>query len=94
MNLIAINELKSPRLLKEKLAQKHELMLTSSGKPIAVIMEIQNPEDAENEFQYVREAKSRLALTRIRESAKGYGSDKMSLCDINEIIKKTRFGRK
>lgn len=94
MNLIAINELKSPRLLKEKLAKKHELLLTSSGKPIAVIMEIQNAEDAESEIQNIKDARSRLAITRIRESAKEYGSDKMSLNDINAIIKKTRGGKK
>ena len=87
MNLIAINELKSPRLLKEKLAKQHELMLTSSGKPIAFIMEIQNSEDAESEFQNIKDARCRLALTKIRESAKEYGSDKLGLSDINEIIK-------
>ncbi len=94
MNLIAINELKSPRLLKEKLANQHELLLTSSGKPIAVIMEIQNAEDAEAEIQNIKDARSRLALTKIRESAQEYGSDKMNLSDINEIIKKVRAGRK
>ncbi len=93
MNLIAINELKSPRLLKEKLAKKHELLLTSSGKPIAVIMEIQNPEEVESELQNAKDARSRLALTRIRESASEYGTSKMSLDDINGIIKKARAGK-
>jgi hypothetical protein len=57
-------------------------------------VEIQNAEDAESEIQNIKDARSRLALTIIRESAKKYGSDKMCLCDINEIIKKVRVGRK
>jgi len=42
----------------------------------------------------IKDARSRLALTRIRESAQEYGSDKMNLSDINGIIKKPRAGRK
>jgi len=94
MNMIAINELKSPKLLKEKLAKKHELLLTSSGKPFALIVEIQNAEDADLEIEALKDARSRLALTRIRESASKYGSDKMSHDDINGIISKVRAGRK
>jgi len=93
MNMIAINELKSPRLLKDKLAKKHELLLTSSGKPFALIVEIQNAEDADLEIEALKDARSRLALTRIRESASKHGSDKMSPDDINGIISKVRAGR-
>ncbi len=92
--MIAINELKSPRLLKEKLAKKHELLLTSSGKPIAVIVEIKDADDAEAELKSVKDARSRLALSRIRESAREYGSDRLKLEDVNKIIRKVRAGDK
>lgn len=94
MNMAAINELKSPRLLKEKLAKRHELLLTSSGKPFALIVEIQSVDDADLEIEALKDARSRLALTRIRESSAKYGSDKMNSADINDIIHKARAGRK
>jgi len=94
MNLIAINELKSPKLLRKKLARDHELMLTSSGKPVAFLLEIQNPEDFDAELSALKEARCRIALSRLRESARESGADKMSHEDINEIIKKTRSDSK
>ena len=42
----------------------------------------------------MKNSRSRIALARIRESAKKCGSDKMSLSDINAIIKKVRAGKK
>jgi hypothetical protein len=42
----------------------------------------------------MKNPRSRLVLTRIRESAKKNGSDKMSLSDINAIIKKVRSEKK
>lgn len=38
MNLIAIKDLKQPRRLKERLSNEKELLLTSDGKPVAVLV--------------------------------------------------------
>jgi len=92
MNLIAINELKSPRLLKEKLSKNHELMLTCSGKPVAFLLEIQNGKNPELDIEAIRDARSRIALTKLRDSARSSGVDKMTLGEINRIIGKARSG--
>ncbi len=90
---IYLNELKSPKALKRRLDEKRELILTSSGRPIAVISAIASPDDAEAELNSIRQARSRLALSRIRASARGSGKDRMGLEEINSVIRKARAGR-
>jgi hypothetical protein len=45
MNLIAIKDLKQPRRLKERLLAEKELLLTSDGRPVAVLINVDNAED-------------------------------------------------
>ena len=93
MHFIAVNELKSPRLLRERLRQEHELLLTNSGKPMAIIINLELGDDPEATMRAVRSARSAAALRRIREAARKAGTDKMSLSEINQLIKQTRAER-
>jgi hypothetical protein len=87
MNLIAIKDLKQPRRLKERLSNEKELLLTSDGKPVAVLVEVGPADDPELVIQAVRDSRSRLALARVRESARKAGTSSMSLRDIElEIV--------
>ncbi len=78
MNLIAIKDLKQPRRLKERLSSEKELLLTSDGKPVAVLVEVGPADDPELVIQAVRDSRSRLALARVRESARKAGTASMS----------------
>ena len=40
MRLIAIQDLKQPRRLKERLQAEKELLLTSDGRPVAVLVNV------------------------------------------------------
>jgi len=94
MKLIAIKDLKQPRQLKERLLAEKELLLTSDGRPVAVLVSVDASEDPETVIQSIRDARSRLALSRIREAASRGGAAKLSLDEINREIAAARKARR
>ena len=74
MKLIAIQDLKQPRRLKERLRAEKELLLTSDGRPVAVLVNVEASEDPDTMIQSIRDSRSRLALSRVRESAARSGA--------------------
>ena len=93
MKLIAIQDLKKPRQLKERLRAERELLLTSDGRPVAVLVNVDPSEDPETILQSIRDTRSRLALSRVREAAARGGSAGLSLAEINREIAATRRAR-
>jgi antitoxin (DNA-binding transcriptional repressor) of toxin-antitoxin stability system len=97
MKLIAIQDLKQPRQLKERLRAEKELLLTSDGRPVAVLVNVDASEDPETVIQSIRDSRSRLALSRIREAASHNGAANMTLEEINReiaVVRKSRRSRK
>ena len=94
MKLIAISELKQPRQLKRRLQMEKELLLTSDGRPVAVLLNVEATEDPENILRSIRDSRSRLALSRIREAARASGANRMTLEQINAEISNAREARK
>jgi len=94
MNLIAIKDLKQPRRLKERLRNEQELLLTSDGQPVAVLVHVDTAEDPEAVIRSIRDARSRLALSRIREAARRGGTSRMTLAEINREVETVRAGRR
>jgi len=94
MNFLAVNELKSPRKLRARLQREKELLLTTNGKPTAVILSVDPDEDPEDLLNATREARSRQALSRIREAARRAGTDRMTEEQIEGLIGKVRGERK
>ena len=94
MNLIAIKDLKQPRRLKERLAAERELLLTSDGRPVAVLVHLDPAEDPETVIRSIRDARSRLALSRIRAAASRTGSSDLALAGINREIQASRTARR
>lgn len=94
MNLIAIKDLKRPRRLKERLQVEKELLLTSDGRPVAVLLHVGTSEDPEGMLQAVRDARSRLALSRVREAARRSGAAKMTPAEIEREIAAVRAARR
>jgi len=97
MKLIAIQDLKQPRQLKERLRAEKELLLTSDGRPVAVLVNVDASEDPEAVIQCIRDSRSRLALSRIREAASHSGTAKMTPEQINReiaVVRKSRRSRK
>jgi antitoxin (DNA-binding transcriptional repressor) of toxin-antitoxin stability system len=94
MKLIAIQDLKQPRQLKERLRAEKELLLTSDGRPVAVLVNLDAAEDPETMIQSIRDSRSRLALSRVRAAAGHSGADRLSLATINREIAATRKARR
>lgn len=94
MKLIAISELKQPRRLKQRLQQEKELLLTSDGRPVAMLLNVETAEDPEKFLQSIRDARSRMALSRVREAARESGASRMTLEQINQEISAARKVRK
>ena len=94
MKLIAIQDLKQPRRLKERLLAEKELLLTSDGRPVAVLVNVDASEDPETMIQSIRDARSRLALSRVRAAAARGGAARLSLAEINREIAATRQARR
>ena len=94
MKLIAIQDLKQPRRLKERLLAEKELLLTSDGRPVAVLVNVDASEDPETMIQSIRDSRSRLALSRVREAAVRSGAARLSLAEINREITATRKARR
>ena len=94
MKLIAIQDLKQPRQLKERLRAEKELLLTSDGRPVAVLVNVDASEDPEAMIQSIRDSRSRLALSRVRAAAARTGSARLSLAEINREIAATRKARR
>ena len=94
MKLIAIQDLKQPRQLKKRLRAEKELLLTSDGRPVAVLVNVDASEDPETVIQSIRDSRSRLALSRVREAAARSGAARLSLAEINREIASTRKARR
>ena len=94
MKLIAISELKQPRRLKQRLQAEKELLLTSDGRPVAMLLNLETAEDPENIQQSIRDARSRLALSRIREAARLSGVERMTPEQINGEVAAARKVRR
>jgi len=94
MNLIAIQDLKQPRRLKERLRAENELLLTSDGRPVAVLVNVGSAEDPESILQSIRDSRSRLALSRIRETTRRTGVSRFTPEQIDREITAVRKTRK
>ena len=94
MHLIAIKDLKQPRLLKQRLLAEKELLLTSDGRPVAVLLDIGPAEDPEGVIQAIRDSRSRLALSKARDAARSAGTSGMTMRDIDREIASARKARK
>ncbi len=93
MNLVPIDALKHPRRLQAQLAREHELLVTSNGRPMALMLKLGHDEDPEAALRAFREARSRQALSRVRDAARQHGSAAMTLPQIEAEIASARAER-
>ena|SRR3990167_4114407 len=73
----------------EKLEEKKDLIITSNGRPMAIMTEISG-DTLEATLNAVREARGRGAIRQMRRDALQKGLDKLSEKEIEAEIKQTR----
>ena len=90
MDFISIREFRTqPGKIWEKLARAHQVVVTRNGKPCAILTET-SPTDLDTDLQNLRRARFGRTVVGIRAEAQKEGLDKLSLNQINEIIRDAR----
>ena len=93
MRFVSTRELRNRPGYVRDLAQKDELVLTANGKPIAILLAVEE-DGLEDATRAIRQARALLALSRLRKQAAQKGSSKMSLAEIDREIRAARARRK
>ena len=94
MNFIAVKDLKKLRAVRELLHREGELLLMNNGRPMAILLDVADQTDPQALLDAVRDARSRLALSRVREAARRSGAANMSVQDIEREIGQARAERR
>ena len=94
MKFVTVRDFRtSPSNIWKKLPYERELIITNNGKPIALLTPL-NDETLEDTISAVRKAKAVNAMRKMQEISVSLGNDKMTLAEINKIIKETREKKK
>lgn len=76
-----------------KLARNKDLVLTSNGKPIAILSAV-SEETLEGSLAALRQTRAVTAVEAMQSESVGAGTDKMTLAEINAEISSTRKARR
>jgi hypothetical protein len=93
MQLLAIDELLAHPRRAMALLRAHDLALTAKGRPVAVLMRVENG-DIEETLRLVRRVRAEAAVSKMRAQARRAGVSRMPLADINAEIRAVRRQRK
>ena len=72
-----------------QLKHEKEMVITSNGKPVALLTLV-DEDDFEGALKMLRRARAMAAIESVREHSLRKGLDKMSLDEINRVIRKVR----
>ncbi len=93
MKFVSSREIRvNPRPVFEALAEENEVVITSRGKPVALLVGVSG-DDLEETVRLVRRAKAQAAVSQMRKAAASEGLDSMSREEIEEEISAARSER-
>jgi prevent-host-death family protein len=94
MEFVTIRDLRlKPAEVWDKLRQQREVILTSNGRPVAVIAGV-GENDVEETVSALRRARAQAAVARMRRVAAERGADKLSASEIESEIAQARRERR
>jgi hypothetical protein len=82
-----------PSELRKKLDEKGELVVTVDGEPMAIMLQIPKG-SLEDLVMLLSQVRARLAVATIREQARKSGLNKMTVEQVNALVKETRAARR
>jgi len=82
----------NPKPIFDFLEKDREVIVTSRGKPVALLLGVTG-DDLEETVRLVRRARAQVAVSRIRKAASQAGLDGMSQAEIGEEIAAARSER-
>ena len=93
MKFVSSREMRvNPRPVFEAAEEGEEVVITSRGKPVALLLGISG-EDLDETVRLVRRARAQAAVSRMRKAAAREGSDSMSREEIEKEISAARSER-
>jgi prevent-host-death family protein len=93
MEFVSIRDLRlRPTEVWDKLRQQREIVLTSNGRPVAVIAGVRE-DDVEETVAALRQARAQAAVSRLRRAATEQGTARLSEADIEAEIAQARQQR-
>ena len=93
MKFVSTRDLRNRPGFVRELAQEDDIVLTANGKPIALLVGLED-DDLEETAQAIRQARAQRALSRMRRQAEIQGLSDMSLSQINAEVRAVRSKRK
>ncbi|WP_423223646.1 type II toxin-antitoxin system Phd/YefM family antitoxin [Candidatus Amarolinea aalborgensis] len=94
MEFVTIRDLRlKPGEVWDKLRQQREIILTSNGRPVAVIAGV-GENDVEETVAALRRARAQAAVSRLRRAAAASGANKLSAAEIEAEIAQVRRERR
>lgn len=93
MRFVSVRELRGQSAaVWKRLADEKDLIVTSNGKPIA-LLSATSDENLEESLSALRRARAQAAATAMQQASVRAGTDRLSLHDINAEIVATRRQR-
>jgi antitoxin (DNA-binding transcriptional repressor) of toxin-antitoxin stability system len=90
MKFITVRDLRGrPGQVWSKLARERDVILTSNGKPIAILSAV-SEDTLEDSLAAIRRARAIAAVEQMQRRAAEAGADKLSLDEINAEIRAAR----
>ncbi len=94
MKLLSVRDLRSkPAEVWKSLAAAREMVVTSNGRPIAILSSV-TEETLEETLAAIRRARAVAAVSEIQQRSIERGADSISLDEINAEITAVRRGRR
>ncbi len=93
MEFVSVRDLRiQPGRVWKRLAEGNELIITSNGRPIALLSGISEA-TLEQTLAALRRARAQVAVSQLRASAPARGVSKLTMTEIDAEIKSARRGR-
>lgn len=94
MKFISVRDLRSKSAqVWSQLREERELVLTSNGKPIAIVSAT-DEDGFEQSLGEIRQARALRAARQLQEQSIAAGRDSLSEADIDAEVKESRRGRR
>ena len=94
MKFISVRDLRSRSAqFWNQLARERDLVLTSNGKPVAILSAVSEG-DLEDSLAAIRRARAVAAVEKMQSRSLAAGMDKLSLDEINVEIRAARKARR
>ena len=94
MKIISDREFRNqPGKVRKELAD-HEVVMTSRGKPYAVLLPVDDPADVKAVLELASRIRAQMGLSSVRRKAMETGLDRISSSEIDEEINRVRAERR